>query len=104
MAVGLRGLLTYSHSSTEVPVLASKHTCSELIVILPLLNGYINIWEEEEEVATARYRHGGSLQGHRFAVLSLVSVGRLIVSGSEDATIRVCRRKECWTHACLAVM
>lgn len=66
-------------------------------------DGYINIWDKEEVVG-ARYRHGGFLQGHRFAVLSLEAVGRLIVSGSEDATIRAWRREECGTHVCLAVM
>lgn len=45
------------------------------------------------------------MQGHRFAVLCLATVGNLIFSGSEDTTIRVWRREEgsCY-HECLSVL
>ncbi|OMO91046.1 hypothetical protein COLO4_18656 [Corchorus olitorius] len=43
--------------------------------------------------------------GHRFAVLCLAAIEKLIFSGSEDTTIRVWRREEgsCF-HECLAVL
>lgn len=54
---------------------------------------------------SGRFNHGGFLQGHRFAVLCLVAIEKLIFSGSEDTTIRVWRREEgsCF-HECLAVL
>lgn len=54
---------------------------------------------------SGRFNHGGFLQGHRFAVLCLVAVEKLVFSGSEDTTIRVWRREEgsCY-HECLAVL
>lgn len=54
---------------------------------------------------SSRFNHGGFLQGHRFAVLSLVAIEKLIFSGSEDTTIRVWRREEgSYYHECLAVV
>ncbi|CAA2959308.1 myosin heavy chain kinase B-like [Olea europaea subsp. europaea] len=66
-------------------------------------DGLINFWEKEK--MSSRYNHGGFLQGHRFAVLCLVAIEKLIFSGSEDTTIRVWRREEgsCF-HECLAVI
>lgn len=54
---------------------------------------------------SGRFNHRGFLQGHHFAVLCLVSIEDLILSGSEDATIRVWRREEGNSfHSCLAVI
>ncbi|KAI8018251.1 Protein JINGUBANG [Camellia lanceoleosa] len=53
---------------------------------------------------SGRFNHGGFLQGHHFSVLCLVAIGDLVLSGSEDATIRVWRRERNTFHACLAVM
>ncbi|KAK2970496.1 hypothetical protein RJ640_013568 [Escallonia rubra] len=66
-------------------------------------DGFINFWEKEN--FSGRYNHGGFLQGHRFAVLCLVALEKLVFSGSEDTTIRVWRREEgsCF-HECLAVL
>ncbi|XP_059461508.1 protein JINGUBANG-like [Corylus avellana] len=66
-------------------------------------DGSINFWEREK--MCYRFNHGGFLQGHRFAVLCLVAIEKLIFSGSEDSTIRVWRREEgsCF-HECLAVL
>ncbi|KAH6783800.1 hypothetical protein C2S52_008759 [Perilla frutescens var. hirtella] len=66
-------------------------------------DGFINFWEKEK--MSGRFNHGGFLQGHRFAVLCLVAIEKLIFSGSEDTTIRVWRREEgsCF-HECLAVL
>jgi len=72
-------------------------------------DGYVNVWEKE---ATAgRPAHAGYLKGHRLAVLCLASGcgGRVVVSGSEDATMRVWRREGGKggggaAHTCLAVI
>ncbi|KAG5034372.1 hypothetical protein JHK87_009282 [Glycine soja] len=66
-------------------------------------DGMINFWEKER--LCYRFNHGGFLQGHRFAVLCLATVGNMIFSGSEDTTIRVWRREEgsCY-HECLTVL
>ncbi|KAI9107130.1 hypothetical protein K1719_022658 [Acacia pycnantha] len=66
-------------------------------------DGMINFWKKER--LCYRFNHGGFLQGHRFAVLCLATVGNLIFSGSEDTTIRVWRREEgsCY-HDCLSVL
>jgi len=71
-------------------------------------DGYVNVWEKE---ATAgRPAHAGYLKGHRLAVLCLASGcgGRVVVSGSEDATMRVWRREGSKVggaaHTCLAVI
>ncbi|GJN06543.1 hypothetical protein PR202_ga24279 [Eleusine coracana subsp. coracana] len=70
-------------------------------------DGYVNVWEKE---ATAgRPVHAGFLKGHRLAVFCLASgcAGRVVVSGSEDATMRVWRRHDRGTaadHTCLAVI
>ncbi|XP_021646534.2 protein JINGUBANG-like isoform X2 [Hevea brasiliensis] len=66
-------------------------------------DGTINFWEKEK--FSGRFNHGGFLQGHRFSVLCLVAVEKLIFSGSEDTTIRVWRREEgSYFHECLAVL
>ncbi|KAL6006149.1 hypothetical protein ACLOJK_040195 [Asimina triloba] len=66
-------------------------------------DGFVNFWEKEK--LSGRYNHGGFLQGHRFGVLCLVAVERLLLSGAEDTTIRVWRREEgSGFHTCLAVI
>ncbi|GAA0171600.1 hypothetical protein LIER_25590 [Lithospermum erythrorhizon] len=66
-------------------------------------DGFINFWEKEK--LSYRFNHGGFLQGHRFGVLCLDAIEKLIFSGSEDTTIRIWRREEgsCF-HECLAVL
>ncbi|KAK6153656.1 hypothetical protein DH2020_013295 [Rehmannia glutinosa] len=68
-------------------------------------DGLINFWEKEKN--SGRYNHGGFLQGHHFAVLCLVTVEDLVLSGSEDASIRIWKREDdgnCNLHTCLAVI
>jgi COMPASS component SWD3 len=75
-------------------------------------DGYVNAWEKEATVG--RPTHVGYLKGHRLAVLCLASGcgGRVVVSGSEDATMRVWRREGINSkggggsaaHTCLAVI
>ncbi|KAJ1281850.1 hypothetical protein BS78_03G005500 [Paspalum vaginatum] len=73
-------------------------------------DGYVNVWEKEASVG--RPAHAGHLKGHRLAVFCLASgcSGRVVVSGSEDATMRVWRREGASSnkggavHTCLAVI
>ncbi|PWZ34632.1 Protein JINGUBANG [Zea mays] len=73
-------------------------------------DGYVNVWEKEATVG--RPTHAGYLKGHRLAVFCLASGcgGRVVVSGSEDATMRVWRREGISkggggaVHTCLAVI
>ncbi|CAL4978771.1 unnamed protein product [Urochloa decumbens] len=74
-------------------------------------DGYVNVWEKE--AAAGRPAHAGYLKGHRLAVFCLASGcgGRVVVSGSEDATMRVWRREGSSNkgggaalHTCLAVI
>lgn len=68
-------------------------------------DGCINFWEQD---VSCQYTQGSKvLQGHQFAVLCLVALENLVISGSEDATIRIWRRSEeriVCTHECLAVL
>ncbi|XP_068638321.1 protein JINGUBANG-like [Aristolochia californica] len=66
-------------------------------------DGLVNFWEKES--IFGRYHHGGFLQGHRFGVLCLTAIDKLIFSGSEDTTIRVWSREDGSSfHVCLAVI
>uniref|UniRef100_A0A0E0JG04 Uncharacterized protein n=1 Tax=Oryza punctata TaxID=4537 RepID=A0A0E0JG04_ORYPU len=70
-------------------------------------DGYVNVWEKE--ASAGRPAHAGFLKGHRLAVFCLTSgcSGRVVVSGSEDATMRVWRRDGkggSTSHTCLAVI
>ncbi|XP_039812029.1 protein JINGUBANG-like [Panicum virgatum] len=71
-------------------------------------DGYVNVWDKKATVG--RPVHAGYLKGHRLAVYCLASGGcggRVVVSGSEDATMRVWRREGTGggaTHTCLAVI
>ncbi|KAL2940150.1 Protein JINGUBANG [Bienertia sinuspersici] len=65
-------------------------------------DGCINFWVQG---MSTHYSHGGVLEGHQFAVLCLVSVENLVISGSEDSTIRIWRRERGRVvHDCLAVL
>ncbi|GAA0143046.1 hypothetical protein LIER_35672 [Lithospermum erythrorhizon] len=46
----------------------------------------------------------GALRGHNKAILCLVVVGDLVVSGSADATVRIWRRGEGRSYGCLGVL
>ncbi|KAL5228516.1 hypothetical protein ABZP36_016781 [Zizania latifolia] len=70
-------------------------------------DGYVNVWEKEASMG--RPAHVGFLKGHRLAVFCLASgcSGRVVVSGSEDATTLVWRRDgkgDGTSHSCLAVI
>ncbi|KAE8707704.1 Extra-large G-protein 1 [Hibiscus syriacus] len=49
-------------------------------------DGLVNFWDCENNLS-----HGGAFRGHKLAVLSLVTAGTLIISGSADKSISVWR-------------
>lgn len=61
-------------------------------------DGAINYWDREKHLS-----HGGILRAHKLAVLCLITAGRLVLSGSADATICVWRRED-RDHTCLSVL
>ncbi|XP_074276494.1 protein JINGUBANG-like [Silene latifolia] len=64
-------------------------------------DGCINVYEQQ---ISGRYNHEGSIQGHQFAVLCLTMLDNLVISGSEDAMIKIWRRGEGRIYECLAVL
>ncbi|XP_043703930.1 protein JINGUBANG-like [Telopea speciosissima] len=95
--------MTLKFQPSPVNALALSWSPNSCFLYSGSSDGFINFWEKEN--GSGRFNHGGFLQGHRFGVLCLVAVERLVFSGSEDTTIRVWRREEgsCF-HACLAVL
>ncbi|WOG85655.1 hypothetical protein DCAR_0104846 [Daucus carota subsp. sativus] len=92
-----------AHSSPINAMALSTSVIDSYVLYSGSSDGFINFWEKEK--VSGRYNHGGVLQGHRFSVLCLVALGKLIFSGSEDTTIRVWRREEGKnSHECLAVV
>ncbi|XP_061367403.1 protein JINGUBANG-like [Gastrolobium bilobum] len=95
--------MTLKFQPSPVNALALSSSFNHCFLYSGSSDGMINYWEKER--LCYRFNHGGFLQGHRFAVLCLATVGNLIFSGSEDTTIRVWRREEgsCY-HECLTVL
>lgn len=95
--------MTLKFQPSPVNALALSLSLNTCFLYSGSSDGFINFWEKEK--MSGRFNHGGFLQGHRFAVLCLVAVEKLVFSGSEDTTIRVWRREEgsCY-HECLAVL
>ncbi|KAJ1409846.1 WD40/YVTN repeat-like-containing domain superfamily [Sesbania bispinosa] len=95
--------MTLKFQPSPVNALALSSSFNHCFLYSGSSDGMINFWEKER--LCYRFNHGGFLQGHRFAVLCLATVGNMIFSGSEDTTIRVWRREEgsCY-HECLTVL
>ncbi|KAK8520334.1 hypothetical protein V6N12_004277 [Hibiscus sabdariffa] len=95
--------MTLRFQQSPVNAMAISSTSNNCFLYSGSSDGTINFWEKER--MSGRFNHGGFLQGHRFSVLCLVAIEKLIFSGSEDTTIRVWRREEgsCF-HECLAVL
>ncbi|XP_059458673.1 protein JINGUBANG [Corylus avellana] len=62
-------------------------------------DGLVNFWELEKALS-----HGGTLRGHKLAVLCLATAGNLVFSGSADAGICVWKRTSEGEHTCLSVL
>ncbi|KAJ8644824.1 hypothetical protein MRB53_006572 [Persea americana] len=93
--------LRFQPSPVNALALSSSH--SSCFLYSGSSDGFVNYWEKE--ALSGRYNHSGFLQGHRFAVLCLATIEKLVFSGSEDTTIRVWRRAEAsGFHSCLAVV
>ncbi|KAG6436253.1 hypothetical protein SASPL_101139 [Salvia splendens] len=63
-------------------------------------DGLVRFWEVGKRMVAC----GGVLRGHKVAVLCLVAVGRLVMSGSADKSICVWRRGSGGVHECVAVL
>lgn len=61
-------------------------------------DGLVNFWERDNFLS-----HGGTLRGHKLAVLCLAASGDLVFSGSADTNICVWKRQEN-DHLCLTVL
>ncbi|KAG7582494.1 WD40 repeat [Arabidopsis suecica] len=62
-------------------------------------DGTVNFWEGQKFLS-----HGGTLRGHRMAVLCLAAAGSLVLSGGADKNICVWRRNGDGSHSCLSVL
>ncbi|CAL9221406.1 unnamed protein product [Arabidopsis halleri] len=62
-------------------------------------DGTVNFWEGQKYLS-----HGGTLRGHRMAVLCLAAAGSLVLSGGADKNICVWRRNGDGSHSCLSVL
>ncbi|GFQ01991.1 uncharacterized WD repeat-containing protein alr3466, partial [Phtheirospermum japonicum] len=95
--------MTLKFQPSPVNALALSSSPGSCFLYSGSSDGFINFWEKEK--MSGRFNHGGFLQGHRFSVLCLAAIEKLVFSGSEDTTIRVWRREEgsCF-HECLAVL
>ncbi|XP_010525684.1 PREDICTED: myosin heavy chain kinase C-like [Tarenaya hassleriana] len=62
-------------------------------------DGSVNFWEGLKYLS-----HGGSLRGHRMAVLCLATAGNLLLSGGADKNICVWRRHPDGTHTWASVL
>lgn len=95
--------MTLRFQPSPVNTLALSNSYSSCYLYSGSSDGFVNFWVKE--LVSGRYNHGGFLQGHRFAVLCLATIEKLVFSGSEDTTIRVWRREDgTGFHSCLAVI
>ncbi|VVA98163.1 unnamed protein product [Arabis nemorensis] len=80
-----------------ITALAVNLTAS--VVYCGTSDGSVNFWEGKKLLS-----HGGTLRGHRMAVLCLAAAGSLVLSGGADKNICVWRRNGDGTHTCLSVL
>ncbi|CAN8229456.1 unnamed protein product [Cochlearia groenlandica] len=81
-----------------VTALAVKH--KSFIVYSGSSDGLVNYWERPKRLFV-----GGTLKGHKSAVLCLATAGNLLFSGSADKNICVWRRDPTnGSHQCLSVL
>ena len=74
-------------------------------------DGSIKFWEQEMIISSQYNNNLGNkndslFQGHQFAIFCLVSLDNLVLSGSEDSTIKIFRRQneKKPSHECVAVL
>ncbi|KAF8064723.1 hypothetical protein N665_1170s0002 [Sinapis alba] len=83
----------------ENAVTALAVNLTALVVYCGSSDGTVNFWEGKKYLS-----HGGTLRGHRMAVLCLAAAGSLVLSGGADKNICVWRRNGDGTHSCLSVL
>ncbi|XP_061374492.1 protein JINGUBANG-like [Gastrolobium bilobum] len=62
-------------------------------------DGLVNYWVRETSL-----EHGGTLRGHKLAVLCLATAGSLLFSGSADMAICVWKRSLSNEHSCISIL
>ncbi|BAD81290.1 hypothetical protein [Oryza sativa Japonica Group] len=107
LIIALRSELSPVNALTLCHAAAATGATRRCFLYAGSSDGYVNVWEKE--ASAGRPAHAGFLKGHRLAVFCLASGcgGRVVVSGSEDATMRVWRRDGkggSTSHTCLAVI
>ena len=93
---------TLKFQPSPVNALALSSSSNTCFLYSGSSDGLINFWEKER--MSGRFNNRGFLQGHHFAVLCLEAVTELLLSGSEDTTIKIWRRDENHFHSCLVVI
>ncbi|ESQ30542.1 hypothetical protein EUTSA_v10011440mg [Eutrema salsugineum] len=83
----------------ENAVTALAVNLTDAVVYCGSSDGSVNFWERKKYLT-----HGGTLHGHKTAVLCLASAGSLLLSGGADKNICVWRRNVDETHTCLSVL
>ncbi|KAF9613376.1 hypothetical protein IFM89_007454 [Coptis chinensis] len=95
--------MTLKFQLSPVNALAISSSLNSCYLYSASSDGLISFWKKEK--ISSRFNHGGFLQGHKYSVLCVVAMERLIFSGSEDTTVRIWRREEGSSfHECLAVL
>ena len=83
----------------ESAVTALAVNLTALVVYCGSSDGTVNFWEGKKY-----FSHGGTLRGHRLAVLCLAAAGSLVLSGGADKNICVWRRNGDGTHSYLSAL
>ncbi|XP_010532435.1 PREDICTED: myosin heavy chain kinase C [Tarenaya hassleriana] len=83
----------------ENAVAALAVNLTAAVVYCGASDGSVNFWERQKHLS-----HGGTLHGHRTAVLCLAAAGNLLLSGGADKNICVWRRHHDGTHTCSSVL
>lgn len=83
----------------ESAVTALAVNLIDAVVYCGSSDGSVNFWERKKYLT-----HGGTIHGHRMAVLCLTSAGSLLLSGGADKNICVWRRNVDGSHTCLSVL
>ncbi|CAN8327494.1 unnamed protein product [Cochlearia groenlandica] len=97
---GTRHLLVQILLEQENAVTALAVQPKSLIVYCGSSDGLVNYWERSKRIFV-----GGTLKGHKSAVLCLSVAGNLLLSGSADKNICVWRRDPIdGSHQCLSVL
>ncbi|KFK36024.1 hypothetical protein AALP_AA4G067900 [Arabis alpina] len=95
----MKHVLVHVLMKQENAVTALAVNVTDSVVYCGSSDGSVNFWERKKYLT-----HGGTLHGHRSAVLCLITAGSLVLSGGADKNICVWRRNGDESHTCLSVL